>query len=522
MKRFLLSSLLLCFFSVSYGLKFTVDGITYTTLDDNSVKVTGFKFSLVDVVIPSEVTYNSVKYMVKEIDEKGLNGYNASATTKYSKMESLVISEGIEKIGKSAVSSNINLESVSLPCSLKEIGESAFSALKSLKEVKFPNGSTLQTISNGAFKSCKVLETISFYPDDIVSANEIPTFPESLESIGTNAFNSVPAFKKLIIHGNIKTITGYSFANCPNLEYLWLQDGISNVGEYAFYDCYALKYIVLPSTISKVGDGGFTCEWKDKKNTRIINRIYILLGDIPFYYSPRVQTDFYDRWLPANIDAIEGDCFYVKESAIDKYRNEWKKGFSPDVFDYRIPFNSDLTYSTNYREFDMDFHVAASKGNKPFVATSYNDKSVTFTSIDDYIVPTETGIVIRKTSDTDTWFQIAEEQGKTLSMNNYLKGVTYSDIISPTTDDGNVNFVLYNGVFCRFSNAGKLGDHKAYLQLPPQTAESSLSFIFSDILNGITEIKNDNANDYYFDLNGIRIEQPKKGLYIKNGKKIIF
>ena len=170
----------------------------------------------------------------------------------------------------------------------------------------------------------------------------------------------------------------------------------------------------------------------------------------------------------------------------------------------------------------MDFHVAASKGNKPFVATSYNDKSVTFTSIDDYIVPTETGIVIRKTSDTDTWFQIAEEQGKTLSMNNYLKGVTYSDIISPTTDDGNVNFVLYNGVFCRFSNAGKLGDHKAYLQLPPQTAESSLSFIFSDILNGITEIKNDNANDYYFDLNGIRIEQPKKGLYIKNGKKIIF
>ena len=168
----------------------------------------------------------------------------------------------------------------------------------------------------------------------------------------------------------------------------------------------------------------------------------------------------------------------------------------------------------------MDFHVTASKGNMPFVATSYNDKSVTFTSIDDYIVPIETGIVIRKTSDEDTWFQIAEQQGNTLSMINYLKGFTYSDIITPTTEEGNVNFVLYNGIFCRFSNAGMLGDHKAYLELPSQTSESTLSFSFNDNSDGIIEIK-DNINDDIYDLNGVRTEHPKRGLYIKNGKKII-
>jgi len=40
-------------------------------------------------------------------------------------------------------------------------------------------------------------------------------------------------------------------------------------------------------------------------------------------------------------------------------------------------------------------------------------------------------------------------------------------------------------------------------------------------LTGIALPTNDASNDKWFDLNGRRSYQPAKGLYIKNGKKIL-
>ena len=581
MKRFLSIILFVCFFSASFGLNFRIDNISYTTLDETSVKVSGFAFSLIDVVIPPEVTYNNVTYQVKEIGDKGLYGYNSTATTKYSKMETLVISEGIEKIGINGIASNNKLKSVSLPNSLTEMGNSAFYSCDALTIVEFPNGSNLEIIGDEAFRSCKKLETFDIpstvislgkgafredenlcsiitIPENIIvipeycfsSCKSLNTvifhehitrieknafsqcyalenidnnFPETLEFIGQYAFEYVPGFKHLVLNGNLGVINYSTFAYCKNLEYVWLKEGFSTIKKWAFGNCKSLKYIVLPSSIETVESGAF-----GESNEKLLDyvdhnpRTFFFLADEPFSIMYTSTTDGGNAF-PSLGKIVEDDRFYVKESAVEAYKTKWGLYQSAkQKVNYMIPFNADLTYSTNYREFDMDFHVAASKGNKPFVATNYSDNSVTFTSIDDYIVPAETGIVIRKTSDEDTWYQIAEQQGNTLSMNNYLKGITYSDILLPTTDNGEVNFVLYNGVFCKFSNAGMLGDHKAYLQLPSQTAESSLSFSFSDIPDGIKEIEHENGNDIFYNLKGMQIKHPRKGLYIKNGKKIIF
>lgn len=499
------------------GLTFTVDNITYKTLTDNTVVVSSFTHSLTEVVIPSTVIYNDMEYEVKEINAKGLYGPSS--------MESLTISEGIEKIGKSGVGSNNKLKTVILPSTLVEIGESAFDELSSLETVSFPNGSKLQTISKNAFNDCKKLVTLQFYPNSSEETTKMrPTFPETLVTIGDYAFNSVLAFKQLILHGKLTKIGNYSFANCSNLEYIWLQEGITDVGQYSFYDCPAISYVVLPSTLSNVLLGAFTCNYINGKTTRTSNITFVLLGDVPFKYSPRVQTEFYGRWLPANIDAIAGDRFYVKKSAIEKYKDAWKKGIPSDYFDYKIPFNSDLVYSTNYREFDADYTVAANSGNKPFVAINYGDISALFKSIDNNIVPAETGVVIRRKSDENTWYQIAESQGNTIEGTNYLKGVLYSDVISPKSNNGEVNYVLYNGVFCRFANDGMLSDHKAYLQLPLDLSSAksmNLSFDDETITGIINSLSNETEDNYYYNLHGMRMTKPQKGIYIKNGKKVI-
>ena len=53
-----------------------------------------------------------------------------------------------------------------------------------------------------------------------------------------------------------------------------------------------------------------------------------------------------------------------------------------------------------------------------------------------------------------------------------------------------------------------------------------LDWLFSQVRKGSTGISNVNLNDnpessHYFDLSGRRVDQPSRGLYIHNGKKII-
>lgn len=581
-----MNRLLLCFvcFALSYlksfGLTFTVDNIKYTTFsENNTVKVTGFAFSLVNVVIPSTVVYNNIEYQVKSIGNKGLYGYNSSSSSR-SKMESLVISEGVESIEGRGVLSNSKLKTVSLPSSLIEIGDSAFYYLSNLKSVIFPNGSNLKTIGEFAFWECG-LESFdmpssvvaigqrAFYANKKLSSIIIPenvtviqsntfascsslttvvlnenitrieqaafyqcsslenidnNFPESLEYIGGSAFYGVPGIKHLVLNGKIKTIEGSTFAQCKNLEYVWLQEGITTINKFAFGTCRNLRYIVLPSTLRTVKSGAF-----GESNEQLLDyqihdpRTFVFLASEPFEIQYSETTDGSNNIFPSLGKIAEGDCFYVKESAVEAYKNKWKS-YKTHI-KYMIPFDSSRTYSTNYREFDTDFHVAIESGNKPFVATNYNNLMVVFTSIDDGIVPAETGILIRKQSDSDMWYQIAEQQGtKIIEMNNYLKGVKYSDTITPSEENGYVNYILNNGIFCTFLNAGLLGSHKAYLSLPTSSLVKQYDMQFDE--NQVTDItitsSDERLNDIYYDLQGNRVMHPQRGIYIVNNKKVLF
>jgi len=572
--------LVCCSISASYALTFTVDNITYETLSDNTVKVTGFTFSLKEVVIPSTVEYQNVVYQVKEIGDKGLYGYISNAYPT-SQMTSLVISEGVEKIGEMGVARNDLLETVCFPSSLVEIGDKAFCNLKGLREYTIPETNNLTKIGAEAFSSCpklfkgeplllpaniseigaRAFEYDNFtsvvIPINVKNINEglfnfcsLLTsatlhdgitriersafneckqlqfldydFPETLEYIGAGAFSGVPGIKHLILHGKLGIVNSSSFSNCNNLEYVWLQEGITVVDQWAFSHCEKLTYIVLPSTIQSVK----ACAFGDPRIYLLdyeghVPRNFFLLSETPFAIEYRKTTDGGSAHPSLGL-IVDGDRFYVKESAVNAYKEKWR-GYqkASSYVNCHIPFNSELSYSTNCREFDTDYHVTAENGNKPFIATSFTGEQAIFTSIDDGIVPAGTAVLIRKKSEDNTWYQIAEQQGAQFNTPNYLKGVTYADEISPNTEDGFINYVLSNGEFCRFDNVGVLGDHKAYLQLPTSMA-AKFSLVFDDkVTNGISEIVSKEIESDIYSLNGLRVVTPTKGIYIKGGKKFV-
>lgn len=104
---------------------------------------------------------------------------------------------------------------------------------------------------------------------------------------------------------------------------------------------------------------------------------------------------------------------------------------------------------------------------------------------------------------------------------------TLTDIESlPTDGNGYTNYILYNGIkglgFYQANNQ-TVAAGKAYLAVPATSAAKISFFSLDGETVGIEGIEsNEEAKeDVYYTISGQRVAAPTKGLYIKNGKKVI-
>jgi hypothetical protein len=77
-----------------------------------------------------------------------------------------------------------------------------------------------------------------------------------------------------------------------------------------------------------------------------------------------------------------------------------------------------------------------------------------------------------------------------------------------------VNFYFVNGV------AATVKPFRAYLTAPVE-APVRLFFNFDETTEINTPVLNGTAKSRYYNLQGIEVAQPQKGLYIVNGKKVV-
>ena len=78
------------------------------------------------------------------------------------------------------------------------------------------------------------------------------------------------------------------------------------------------------------------------------------------------------------------------------------------------------------------------------------------------------------------------------------------------------------------SSGARLSANRAYLQISTSLLGSynnarSLSYSFDDEegTTGINDINGDTDRGTFYNLNGQRINSPRKGIYLRNGKKMI-
>lgn len=187
----------------------------------------------------------------------------------------------------------------------------------------------------------------------------------------------------------------------------------------------------------------------------------------------------------------------------------------PDVV---LTLNNTYKYSTFCSDWNVDFSNVT--GVEAYKAT-VNGNVVSTERVNGKVKAGE-GLLIKNVGSVTSVSLPVVHDAEPLS-NNCLKGVTKnmtkSDFVDKTA------YILYSDEEFRYidpENSEKtLQKGKAYLELPKTLAKPSTLFIGeATAINGIAvEKKADNA---IYNLQGMRVKTPTKGLYIINGKKYRF
>ncbi len=181
--------------------------------------------------------------------------------------------------------------------------------------------------------------------------------------------------------------------------------------------------------------------------------------------------------------------------------------------------------STGYATFcsphPLDFSDVADV--KAYIASGFNPQTGTLVLTRVTEVPAGEGLYLEGTPGE---YNIPQKE-TSMFYSNLLKGVTTDTTISPTEGD-KTNFILANGIhgigFYTLSSEGELAAGKAYLQLPTASVAGVkyLKLYFDeDGETGIAEVEKPDTAKEFYNLQGQRVSQPRQGLYITNGKKVL-
>ena len=175
-------------------------------------------------------------------------------------------------------------------------------------------------------------------------------------------------------------------------------------------------------------------------------------------------------------------------------------------------------YATYCSEYPLDLTDA--ENYKAFYVSAIDGTNITLTKINAKVKGGTPFILYGKKSTT---VSIPMADSNNTLGSNKLVGTMEDTYVTNIVGDNTI-FGMYQGEF-RKINTGVIPAHKAYLPIPTAniTPGSRISMVFEDETTGINDVRSemDEVNGEVYNLNGQRVKNPGKGLYIVNGKKVI-
>ena len=266
----------------------TYDIYTYAVSSDGTITITDCKGSASGAItIPSEIDGKSVT----SIGEKAFWGCTG--------LTSVTIPNSVTSIGDGAFLECTGLTSITIPNSVTSIGDWAFDGCTGLTSITIPNSVT--SIGNWAFGGCTGLTSITI-PNSVTSIGRAfdgctgltsinvasennyyssnngvlfnkkktelirypegksqtsYTIPDSVTSIGGNAFRRCSSLTSITIPNSVTSIGDRAFVGCTDLKSITIPDSVTSIGEVAFAGCTDLTSITIPDSVTSIGYGTF-------------------------------------------------------------------------------------------------------------------------------------------------------------------------------------------------------------------------------------------------------------------------
>ena len=187
--------------------------------------------------------YDDFYYAINAKNEITITGRNLFSSS-FLDIPSTIEGKIVTTIGK-ATFEDSSLKSITIPNSVTTIGDDAFENCDSLTSITIPDSVT--TIGESAFRSC----------DSLISI----TIPNSVTTIGELAFGNCDSLTSITIPDSVTTIEGFVFSDCDSLTRITIPDSVTTIGDYAFEDCDSLTSITIPNSVISIGDDAFVdCE----------------------------------------------------------------------------------------------------------------------------------------------------------------------------------------------------------------------------------------------------------------------
>ena len=325
-------------------------------------------------------------------------------------------------------------------------------------------------------------------PEEVTYMNRT----RKVTSIGDRAFTTCPGLTSITIPNSVTSIGSEAFAGCSGLTSVTIPNSVTSIGDYAFYSCYGLTSVTIPNSVTSMGQYAFyNCSGLKK----------VIVKDIA-------------AWCGIKFDGFNSNPLYYAKHIYSDEDTEITNLIIPNsvtsIGNYAFQNCSGLT-SITIPNSVTSIGVYAFYGCTRLTSITIPNS---VTSIGNYAFQYCSGLT-----------SVTIGSGVTSMGYNAFDGVDIPTIISLIENPFTITGKTSNSrTFSQntFNNAtlyvpkGTIDKYKA------TDGWKDFLFIEEGVPSGINAVKNTkNNNTIIYDLNGVRQSEPKKGINIINGKKVV-